>query len=790
MTFLNFALAFGAAAVVIPLIIHIFNRSRFRIVNWGAMHLLESVLRVNRRQIQLEQIILLIIRCAIPILLALCLARMVVTEWGPFLHRVILPLAALGFLILVALIPRFKILFWTLCIACVLYSIAAEAGILQLANQEDEVSSLSGDVASSTVILLDDSFSMNADGGFDKARKFTAGLLKELKNGSDASVVLMGGTASPIFATPTSETKTLGTRASKLEAKYDRVNLTESLEAGISSVHEGRNAKREIILVSDFRKVDWDEVGGSLANLKERFQNEPVKPALTFIDVGGSSRENVSVETIDLSASSVGVGQKVLVRAELRNHGSYNYDQGDLPVRLLINEDTEPVDQTAISLGPGETGQVLFTHRFTEPGSSTLTIDLGASDDLDDDDRRSVSITVLDRIGVLLVDGSPSDEWLRGETDFLKLALTPFEEAQKKGSVETKDLIEATVIDHDKFDPSKHLENQSVVVLANVASLNEGQVAALSTFVRNGGGLWICLGDKVQVDWYNEVLGSEENGLLPLALRNLGGSQTDDSLRTRVVASHFEHPALSLFNDRRNGNLADSDLWRWYRLEEADANQARSSTVLARLETGEAFIVEKKLGKGVIVQMATAIDGDWTNMPVRSCYLPLVQQIATYLADQVTPPRNLPAGATLTHFLPEKETGKILKITNPEGTSRSLKAVKRGSRAVVEFSDTRSPGTYELSGNEIATVKFVASASPRESRLDRMTKEEILEKTKNLGITVDFIDASEEDALAQYRELDSKRRFGRETWKLLLGAVLALVLLELILQRIFGKVRI
>ena len=80
MNFLNVSLALGGAAVLIPLIIHIFNRSRFKIVNWGAMHLLESVIRVNRKQVQLEQLILLLIRCAIPILLALCLARMVVTD--------------------------------------------------------------------------------------------------------------------------------------------------------------------------------------------------------------------------------------------------------------------------------------------------------------------------------------------------------------------------------------------------------------------------------------------------------------------------------------------------------------------------------------------------------------------------------------------------------------------------------------------------------------------------------------------------------------------------------------
>ena len=79
MNFLNLSLALGSAAVLIPLVIHIFNRSRFKVVNWGAMHLLESVIQVSK-QVQLEQLILLLIRCAIPILLALCLARMVVTD--------------------------------------------------------------------------------------------------------------------------------------------------------------------------------------------------------------------------------------------------------------------------------------------------------------------------------------------------------------------------------------------------------------------------------------------------------------------------------------------------------------------------------------------------------------------------------------------------------------------------------------------------------------------------------------------------------------------------------------
>ena len=75
MIFGNPALAWGALAFSIPLILHILNRSRFRQVEWGAMHLLESVVKVNHKRLRIEQLILLLVRCAIPALLAMCLAR-------------------------------------------------------------------------------------------------------------------------------------------------------------------------------------------------------------------------------------------------------------------------------------------------------------------------------------------------------------------------------------------------------------------------------------------------------------------------------------------------------------------------------------------------------------------------------------------------------------------------------------------------------------------------------------------------------------------------------------------
>ena len=81
MTFLNALLAFGATAFAVPLIIHLLNRSKYLTIDWGAMEFLDSSVKVNSRRIQWKQLLLLLVRCLIPILLALAMARPLVQTW-------------------------------------------------------------------------------------------------------------------------------------------------------------------------------------------------------------------------------------------------------------------------------------------------------------------------------------------------------------------------------------------------------------------------------------------------------------------------------------------------------------------------------------------------------------------------------------------------------------------------------------------------------------------------------------------------------------------------------------
>src|SRR5262245_28461737 len=82
MTFLSPLLIWGTLLGVIPIIIHLLNRRRFRRVEWAPMHYLKLTIQRNRRKIQLEQLLLLLLRIALPVLLFFFLARPVLSPTG------------------------------------------------------------------------------------------------------------------------------------------------------------------------------------------------------------------------------------------------------------------------------------------------------------------------------------------------------------------------------------------------------------------------------------------------------------------------------------------------------------------------------------------------------------------------------------------------------------------------------------------------------------------------------------------------------------------------------------
>src|SRR5439155_18375365 len=67
--------AAGAICACAPVIIHLLNQRRYRVVKWAAMDFLRQALQQNRRILQLRDILLLVLRTAAILLFGLALAR-------------------------------------------------------------------------------------------------------------------------------------------------------------------------------------------------------------------------------------------------------------------------------------------------------------------------------------------------------------------------------------------------------------------------------------------------------------------------------------------------------------------------------------------------------------------------------------------------------------------------------------------------------------------------------------------------------------------------------------------
>lgn len=706
MTFLNLALLAGIAAAALPVLIHLLSKSRPKVVAWAAMHLLIPAAQASRRKLRFENLLLLLVRVLIPTLLALALARPVLT--------------------------------------------GAQAP--------------AGDTPIAMVVLFDNSYSMQAGDSATtrekRAKEAVATILGRLPAGSEASIVLMSDGVRTLGGDARLDFAKLNQQLDALACDGSGTDTARALNVAAALLGKTTLAQRAVVLVSDFQAVNWGDTDApARAAAWARLAALPVKPSVTWVNVGAAGSDNASLDSVTVSPTRVAAGQPVTIRVAASNAGDAPHP--DLHVFLRV--DGQERGQTRLSLPAGQSGQAIFTHTFDRPGPHLIEASTDA-DALAADNTAAYSAEVIDRLPVLLVNGDPGREPLRGETDFLALALRP---APDGGS-----LFLPRVVDAIGLTP-RALAGAKAVVLANVRQLSDAQVELLNAFVRAGGGLIIFPGGRVQASWYNDRLYENGNGLLPATLGHLAGSTQHTA---RIAAQRFDHPALALFNDPRNGDLTRAEIRQWFTLVVSPAQHGQpEASVLARLENGDPFLVEKSLGRGRVILAATACDADWNSLPLDPSYVVLMRELTASAAIVAPPPRNVPAGAPLTLTLPEAAAGSKVTVIDPAQQEHEVVAEARDGAATAEYRGSGRPGIYTFHTPD-ESVPFVVTAGREESRLAAI-------EPSRLDALAQAAGAAVISSGAAYSSLDQARRFGREIWRPVFIAVVALLFAELFLQQ-------
>jgi hypothetical protein len=364
MTFLSPLLIWGTLLGAIPLIIHLLNRRRFRRVEWAPMHYLKLTIQRNRRRIQLEQLLLLLLRMSLPVLLFFYLARPVLNPTG--LEQ------------------------W-----------------------------LGSSGRSSQVVVLDDSLSMGYAAGdassFERAGQMAAALLASVRPHDRCTLVTTSAPRAPVVH------EVEAVRRDELAAAIASLTLTAThavwpgVLEGLAEVLESCTyPTRQVTILTDLRKSGWDS---SVKALARRFSESKVR--VRVVDVGADETANVSLQTLLPLDRTILAGAESGWEAVIRNDSP----RALAGLKAILRVDDKPTEIGLPDIAPHELIRVPLTVRFPASGPHDLALEL-PQDALPGDNQRWAAVPVKDSLLIRLVDGEPSTEPFGSEVDYLAAPLS------------------------------------------------------------------------------------------------------------------------------------------------------------------------------------------------------------------------------------------------------------------------------------------------------------------------------------------------------------------------------
>ncbi|MEO6595606.1 MAG: BatA domain-containing protein, partial [Planctomycetota bacterium] len=569
MHFLNPALLAGTLLFAVPLVIHLLNRQRHRKRPWAAMEFLLRAYQKQRNRLRNENLLLLLLRCLVPILLALAIAR-------PMLQQ------ASGLL--------------------------AGAGLVH------------------HVIVLDGTYSMGLrqDGTpspFDRARAMVGRLLdrfEQNQNHSDKVTLVLAGVRPRFLVRGDLDLQTVRNQWFALQKPEDAAgDLTDALSQVASAIDESGELDVQVYVFTDLQARS---LGKALANPEQQPSAELFDTArdvverlqkragtqMHWIDTGpfastheGGMADNVQITDLAVEQPAAVLRAPVDLVATLKNRS-----QAAATCEVTLEIDGGEPMRKVVTVPAGTDGEADFQVSFREPGRRRVRVQV-QNDSLPADDERFTTIEVRDRIRVLLVDGAADGDPLRSYSHLWRLILDPDPTALPTFAVEVVDTL---ALLGGQCTP----KNYDVTVLADVDRLNQRATAALTEALQAGRGLLVGFGEQTEVESYNLHLHAAGQGPQPFRLLQVLGGAPGSSVVRRPSITQADHPLLAEFDEPIYREVFQAiPIWRWHGI--APDSLHADATVVARITDAEQtpLLTVRNFGEGKAVFLTSVVGSEY-----------------------------------------------------------------------------------------------------------------------------------------------------------------------------------
>ena len=549
----------GAALVVVPILIHILSRLRYKKVRFAAMEFLLESEELNRRRIILEQLLLLLLRILAIALIALLIARLVLDPSRLLMLR---------------------------------------GGSMH------------------HVVLLDDSLSMrDREGDTTVFREALTTLENMLAEGSRqpgaarVTILSMTDPSRPIVSDRVLDgalVQELLPRIRNLTCSWRAASPIDAINAAREILAADGGAAPQVHVITDLRASDWNsrpEVASALESLKA------IKASVDLIKVVKDPRPNVALQQLSAATLAVAQGVPWRITLTLKNHGSSKV--AGLRGTVLIDGNPLPGKVLIPDLEPASELQVSHDLAFDSEGRHQVEVRMD-EDALREDNRRFLAVDVTERRTVLIID----DEGQQEDASFVAAALS----ADPDLTGLTSEIRSSQVITSSnlkKYDciyllNVRDLPADATVLLADYVR-SGGGIAWFPGDQANIRWYSETLRDA-SLKLFPVPLGT----LHEVSTNNGPNAPADVSPFVNPVFA--QHPVFLVYNSPDSPFPDTVQISRWMQVTDDwksdDVERADGVHTLIRLTNGQPVAFEHMPGNGKVLTFLTGAGRRWNNWPV------------------------------------------------------------------------------------------------------------------------------------------------------------------------------
>ncbi len=490
------------------------------------------------------------------------------------------------------------------------------------------------------LLAVDESASMGFGDRLPRAKAAARDVLQQVRGATRAQIIAFASTTR-LLNEPTADSAILRAALESIEATGSRSSLGD-LAGALRNLARTANVPVEVHLFSDLQR----------SSMPPGFAELRLEPgtALVLHRTAESDEPNWTVESVNAPTRVVDPKQS-RVEATLAGH---NTPESTRTVELRVNG--RAVARESVAIPANGRTIAAFTGLDVPYGFSRCEVAYVEPDGLPADDKYLFSVERADPERILFLHGPRS----AGSAVFVRTAL----ETAAPGLF-TMDVLPAASAG------ALNLERYVAVILSDSGRLPPALERALEQHLERGKGLLSAVGTATSAA-----------GQVPVSGLAIGGSQYESRSGDRFSTlgeADLAHPSVA-----RTGRW---DGVRFFQLFEI---QPGNAAVVARATTGAPLLLEWRKGEGRVLILASTLDNDANDFPLRPAFVPFIEQSLRWLAGLEERAGRLSVDAALD--LQSENGGASVEVIGPDG-SRALSLAESARQATLALD---RPGFWEI----------------------------------------------------------------------------------------------